>query len=161
MLDVAYSEPSGKTRKKILSALLNIHDSWHEQLKQYEEPYYLKIWLYEPFLTKSQVVCATGDFIEFYQGSFFKPKPKKSFPFQNYGAHKDRMEKIIWEYAIHEEVVTPEDIGEPFEFNSESEFRKHTRHVNRRINRHYRRTESEDGTEFFHTKYGAVWIGGY
>ena len=41
------------------------------------KPYYLKIWLYEPRISKSQVVCAIDEKIEYYENIFekadFKP----------------------------------------------------------------------------------------
>lgn len=32
----------------LLAALIDIYEEWHQQLKQRNEPFYLKIWLYEP-----------------------------------------------------------------------------------------------------------------
>lgn len=158
-LNITHSAPSGKTRKKILTALLNIYESWNEQLQAFREPYYLKIWLYEPYITKSQVICATGDFIEFYKNSFFKPAADKRMPVENYGILQKRIEKLSWEYAIHEEVVSETDIGERFEFDSETEYFRNKKQVVRRIQNSFRKT-SQDGTSYYHTKYGAVWIGG-
>src|SRR4051794_26854525 len=58
-------EPKSVTRNLIISALEEIYDNWKIQLDKLNEPYYLKIWLYEPRVSKSQVVCAIGERIEY------------------------------------------------------------------------------------------------
>ena len=160
-LNIAFSEPFGKTRKKTLQALLNIYDNWHLKLQNLNKPYYLKIWLYEPFITRSQVVCATGDFIDFYEDSFYKPEINKRMPIENYGALEERMKKFSWEQGVHELAISHDDIGEPFEFNSHEEYRKNRKRLTRRIKSAYRTSENDEGTKYFFTKYGTVWIGGY
>ena len=70
-------EPKGKAKKDILNGLEKIFDSWKNELEKINKPYYLKIWLYEPRISKSQVVCAIGEKIEYYENLFekadFKP----------------------------------------------------------------------------------------
>ena len=66
--------PKGKTKKLILESLFEIHNSWEEQLKNLEQPYYLAIWLYEPNFKNSQVVCAIGDYLDWYNVTFYRPK---------------------------------------------------------------------------------------
>ena len=65
-----YPEPTGKTKEHILEGLLGIYDSWKKQLDELNELYYLKIWLFEPRFSHSQVVCAIRDSIYFYQNTF-------------------------------------------------------------------------------------------
>lgn len=65
-------EPKRKMRRKMLSALLDIYQSWEKQLQQLGIPYYLKIWLFEPRFSQSQVVCAVGNQIHFYEQTFEK-----------------------------------------------------------------------------------------
>jgi hypothetical protein len=72
-------EPKTKTKKRILNGLLDIYDSWKNQLDQLNEPYYLKIWLFEPRFSKSQVVCAIGNSIDFYKNTFIFPENTRKF----------------------------------------------------------------------------------
>jgi len=60
-------EPKGMAKKQILSGLEKIYDSWKTELDKLAKPYYLKIWLYEPTLSKSRVVCGIDERIEYYQ----------------------------------------------------------------------------------------------
>ena len=54
-------EPKRVTKKLILNGLIDIYESWKVQLNNLGKPYYLKIWLFEPRFSKSQVVCAIAD----------------------------------------------------------------------------------------------------
>ena len=63
-------QPSGEARTKILEALLDIYDNWKLALDKLGEPYYLKIWLYDQRFSNSQVVCAIGPFLDFYETTF-------------------------------------------------------------------------------------------
>ena len=65
-------EPTRQTKTKILSGLIEIYDSWKNELDKLGENYYLKIWLFEQRFASSQVVCALGDYLEFYENTFLK-----------------------------------------------------------------------------------------
>ena len=69
-------QPNRKTKLKMIEGLLDIYENWKEQLDKLGQPYYLKIWFFEPRFSKSQVVCAIGDNIDFYENTFFKPDRK-------------------------------------------------------------------------------------
>jgi hypothetical protein len=96
-------EPKGQTKTKILSGLIEIHDSWKRELDQLGENYYLKIWLFEPRFARSQVVCAIGDYLDFYENTFFKPDESKKFNPAKYGQLKDEIENFNWEYRLDED----------------------------------------------------------
>lgn len=154
-------EPRRKTRQMILESLLNIYHSWRETMEKLEEPYYLKIWLYEPQITQSQIVCALGDFIGFYETAFYQPEIEKEIDLKNnYSQLVERMGQLTWDYAPYEQGVKINDIGEPYEFKTSKEYRKNKRSVKRKIQNAYRTKEGEDGEKFFFSKRGAVWIGG-
>ena len=70
LTDSQIPEPKGKAKKDILNGLEKIYDSWKTELDKLNKPYYLKIWLYEPRISKSQVVCAIDDKIEYYENIF-------------------------------------------------------------------------------------------
>src|SRR4051812_38389727 len=71
-------EPTGKTKQKMLLGLLDIYEYWKNQLDKLGQSYYLKIWLFEPRFSQSQVVCAIGENVDFYENTFYKPDTAKS-----------------------------------------------------------------------------------
>ena len=83
--------PKGKTRQKIIEGLFEIHKNWKLQLAALNKPYYLKIWFYHPDVSRSQVVCAIGDFINFYNITFHNPNENKDFRI-------DKFRNLEWEY---------------------------------------------------------------
>ncbi|MBE0640389.1 MAG: hypothetical protein IH599_00025, partial [Bacteroidales bacterium] len=87
-------EPTRKTKQKILKGLLDIYEDWKNQLDKLGQPYYLKIWLFEPRFSQSQVVCAIGNNVDFYENTFFKPEKNKVLNADNYGELKGRLESF-------------------------------------------------------------------
>ena len=65
-----FPEPKGQTKKRILQGLENVYDNWKMELEKLSQPYYLKVWIYEPRFSKSQVVCAIDERIEHYKNVF-------------------------------------------------------------------------------------------
>ena len=149
----------GETRKRILTGLLDIHDAWKKELDALGQPYYLKIWLYEPRFSLSQVVCAVGESADFYEHTFYKPDNPKTFPIRNYGKLQERMEKLQWEQALDENWIDTNTVGYPEEFESEAEYYTNRRWVKRKL-RAPHRTEKTSAGEVHYIKMGTVWIGG-
>lgn len=48
-----WAQPRHKLKRKILAALLDVYDSWEKQLQVISQPYYMKIWLFEPDFPRS------------------------------------------------------------------------------------------------------------
>jgi hypothetical protein len=69
----------GKSRKFILENLFKIYHKWHGELIKIDQPFYLAIWLYDPRLLKSEVVCAIDEKISYYEIEVFveSNKPNK------------------------------------------------------------------------------------
>lgn len=65
-----FPEPKCFLKNEILKVLELIYDHWKIELEKLNQPYYLKIWLYEPRVSKSQVVCAIGEKIAYYEHLF-------------------------------------------------------------------------------------------
>ena len=57
-------------RRRILAALMDIHDAWRAALEAEGEPYYLEVWLFHPDFHRSQVVAAMDWRMEHYQNVF-------------------------------------------------------------------------------------------
>ena len=148
--------PKGKTRQKIVNGLFEIHANWKQQLDTLNEPYYLKIWFYHPDVSRSQVVCAIGDFINFYDVTFHNPNKNKAFPFD--------ARNLQWEHRIDEDHLNEEDIiGDPFEWASDEDFRANKKWIERRLKLPHRisKEEYDDGVvKTYHSfKTSDVWLG--
>lgn len=78
LTDSQIPEPKGNAKKEILNGLEKIYDNWKTELEKLNKPYYLKIWVYEPRLSKSQVVCAIDERIEHYENIFEKADFKQN-----------------------------------------------------------------------------------
>jgi hypothetical protein len=148
--------PKGKTRQKIIDGLFEIHSNWKKQLDTLDESYYLKIWFYCPDVSQSQVVCAIGDFINFYDITFHNPNENKAFPFD--------ARNLKWEHRIHEDHFNDDDIvGDVFEWASEDDFNANKKWIEKRLKQPHRisKEEYDDGhIKTYHSfKTSDVWLG--
>lgn len=105
--------PKGKTKILMLSALLDIYDSWKNKLDKTGQPYYLKLWLFEPRFSKSQVVCAMGDLVDFYNNTFTKSAKAEPLNTTQYGKLHARLKNYYWELHLDEDIYAKEEKGEP------------------------------------------------
>lgn len=152
-------EPKTETRKRILNGLLDIYESWKNQLDKLNEPYYLKIWLFEPRFSKSQVVCATGNSIDFYQNTFNIPKNAKEFKNDFGGITKKRIENFNWECRLDEDFLFSSDIGNPEDYENEKEYLENKKWLNIRLKKKHIAKTLKDGTNSYAFEIGNVWIG--
>lgn len=156
-------EPKGKTKIKILNTLLDIYEDWEKQLSAIGEPYYLKIWLFDPRFSQSQIVCAVGENIDFYKNTFHKPDEKKEFQFNWYGTLKTRLSKFDWEYRLDEDHYDDSDLKFPLFLTSQQDYEEEERWFANLLKKPYRTcTESELMGKIINTysfTRGAVWLG--
>jgi hypothetical protein len=153
-------KPKGKARTLILEGLLAIYTSWEQELQTLNEPYYLAIWLFEPHLENSQVVCAIGDFLTFYDSTFHRPASQKKMPTQNYGALKKELDTFNWIYAFDDDHFTDEDIAfTADEYASKKEYIASKKWYHRKLKQHPRSYTDVYGGTTYYVKKGTVWIG--
>lgn len=159
-----YPEPNGIIRHHITEALLDIYDSWKISLDKLDQPYYLKIWLYDQRFSNSQVVCAIGDFLGFYETTFHKPQDQKCIDSESYGKLSNRIKKLDWEYAWDEEHYNNTSIGEIDEYVRDKDFYKARRWFKERLKKPHRKMINPDPEneikEYYSFRHGTVWIGG-
>ncbi len=157
ILNSEFSPPKGKSRQKILEGIFTIYHSWKKQLDELEIPYYLKIWYFPHDVLKNQVVCAIGDFVDFYDVTFFKPEATKTFPEDTKG--------LTWEYRHQEHHIRESDIEEPEMFGTYRDYLDYKKWIDgvmknpkTRINTY----QNEDGTKdtYYSIKECDVWIRG-
>ena len=70
LINSIYPEPTGDCEYLLIKNLQKIYLSWQDTLESMQTPYYLQIWLYEEYISQSQVVCAIEDYKDFYQNTF-------------------------------------------------------------------------------------------
>lgn len=151
--------PKGKHRKEIIKGLLEIYNHWEQQLKELNKPYYLAIWLFEPRLEKSQVVCAIDDMINFYDTTFYKPEKEKNIPIKNYGKLQNQMKEFNWQYALDEDTFFQTDVDAPKEeYFSINDYLDIQKWYNRKIKQGVRTVAVNQDT-MYAIKKGVVWIG--
>lgn len=100
-----YPEPNGKTKSLIVNALFDIYENWKNQLEQLGQNYYLKIWLHEPRISKSQVVCAIGDKVGHYGNIFNVSNKKVDLNVKSYSKTNSKISTFNWKLHLDEDYV--------------------------------------------------------
>lgn len=131
----------------ILEALIEIYLNWQKTLQEWEEPFYLKIWLFDHHFINSQVVAATGDWIVGYNNTFIKSNDARTFTFEKYKIHNFSLENFQWELHVEENYFY-----EKIDQISEAE-------INKIKQKAYRSGFLQNGDRYFAIKTGDVWIG--
>lgn len=157
--DSEIPSPKRKHRQEIIKGLLEIYNHWETQLNTLNKPYYLAIWLLEPRLEKSQVVCAIDSMIDFYDITFYKPKSQRKFPSQNYGKLTNQLDQFNWTYALDEDHFFQSDIDlEEDRYATKSDYLEMQKWYKRKLKQGIRSAPSNDDT-FFAIQKGIAWIG--
>jgi hypothetical protein len=154
--------PKGETKQLIVSGLMDIYYSWKAQLQQLEKPFYLKIWLCEPRFLNSQVVCAIGDKIEYYENLFFKPDNSKVLPVNTYGKLIIKLEKFAVEYYLDEDHFRNDEVGNPNSYSSQKDYLETKKWFTKLLKKPHRTVSFEEEihgfTELYSFKKGDLWI---
>lgn len=157
-------QPTGKTKQKMLNGLLDIYEDWKNQLDKLGQPYYLNVWLFEPRFSQSQVVCAIGDRINFYENNFFKPDTDKTINIENYGSLKTKLSKLNWDYRLDEDQYDNNEIGEPESYVSRQDFEETKKWFDILLKKPHRTLKFKEPigetTEVYLLKRGDLWLGG-
>jgi len=156
-------EPKHETRKRMISGLIEIYDSWKTTLDKLDEPYYLKIWLFDQRFSKSQVVCAIGEYIDFYENTFYKPDSSKKLTPENYGHLEKQISEFKWEYRLDEDHFDNSELDKLDLYVSIADFEDEKRYFAKMLKKTHRTTTFEepigDATELYSFKKGNVWLG--
>jgi uncharacterized protein (DUF736 family) len=163
IIDSEIAEPRGATRRRMLQGLIDIHDHWQKQLEALGQPYYLRIWLHDPQFSRSQVVCAIGSALDFYDITFHKPKESRTLNTANFGPLAEQMNEFDWEYRWNEFHFGEDELGDPEEYASLKDYYARRKWLNRVIKSSarkssYENTEGETVQVFSHRE-GTVWLG--
>lgn len=143
--------------KILLEAMIDVYLAWYEKMKNENEDFYLKIWLYDPHFINSQIVVAYKDCIDFYNETFEKRKEHKKFPYDKFCSLKNKLKQFEWELHIDTDYYDENDLNERIMdgFSTEKEVQaiKDKAYKIRRIS-----NENETDLQYCIDK-GDVWIG--
>ncbi|WP_419465960.1 hypothetical protein [Bacillus spongiae] len=141
----------------LLDAMLDVYLVWYQKMKQENENFYLKIWLYDPHFINSQIVVAYKDCLNFYDKTFDKREEYKPFPYEKFPSLKDKLEQFEWESCIETVSYDETDLNEWVIDGLSSK-----KEVQAIKNRAYNVSsyKSEEGiTRYYHIDTGNVWVG--
>ena len=152
-------EPKSATRNLIISALEEIYNNWKLQLDKLNEPYYLKIWLYEPRVSKSKVVCAIGERIEYYNNNFVSVNViRKKSDFCN-----KLSSEFEWDSFEDSQIWSEEDLCSPIElYRNIEDYNESLRFLVKikKANHKTLKIDTLDGSDTLHVQpKGVIWIG--
>jgi hypothetical protein len=150
---------NGKSRKFIIENLIKIYYDWENELKKINKKYYLAIWLCEPRLLKSEVVCAIDERINFYEMECFKKSEnQKKLNFNNYGILSNELGKFEWERKIDFEIYfgskTPQE-----NYETPKEYFKDQRLFKKLEKENYPFKVDNYGNKNYYKPVGDIWIG--
>jgi hypothetical protein len=154
-------EPKTKAKKEILNGLEKIYGNWKNELDKLNKPYYLKIWIYEPRLSKSQVVCAIDERIEHYENLF----KDGNFKQNNSSFTNELSSDFKWQSKIDEEPYWKSELLWPSEQYEKIEDCNSDRKLLRKLEKGNYRKEiinnpNEEKDIIYFLKKGKVWVGG-
>ena len=156
-----FPNPKGKIRKKIIESFFDIYESWNIQLKELGKPYYLKIWMFEPNIYNSQVVCAINEKIEYYENIFHKPEMQKNIAKSGSEKISPRINEYNWSYRIDEiPIFENEYLRE--NFTSDKDYLEEQKWFKRELKKPYREINQERDEikeKIFLLKGSEVWLG--
>lgn len=156
-------EPTGKTKQKILNGLLDIYENWKKQLDKLGQPYYLKVWLFEPRFSQSQVVCTIGNNVDFYENTFYKLDTNKIIQLDNYGSLKTKLSNLNWDYCLDEDHYDNTEVGNPEIYASRQDYEETKKRFDKLLKKPHRTNKFKepigDITESYSFKRGYMWLG--
>lgn len=153
-----FPEPKRKTKLIILKGLLDIYDSLETQLDTLNVPYYLALWLNEPRFSKSQVVCAINDKIEYYENVFTKVQKKEKLNLNNYSILKARLEQFGWSQFVDEDHIDSDIVGIPDDYENANDYYETKKWFEKLMKKEHRAYDT-DGFKIYSFTKGNIWVG--
>ena len=154
------AEPKTKTRKRIILGLQEIYNNWKTELDKLNQPYFLKIYLFEPRISKSQIICAIGkEKIEYYENFFRSADYKNDSNFQ-----KILSADFKWETHSDDDIYSEQELLTPESYYHIAEDYNYCKKLLKKLQKkNYSKikTENEYGEDYlYYVPKGKVLIGG-
>ncbi|UPT68560.1 MAG: hypothetical protein M0D57_08005 [Sphingobacteriales bacterium JAD_PAG50586_3] len=162
ILNCKIPSPYGKCRALIIEGLIEIYKSWKVQLDKLGKPYYLKIWLRDSRIEKSEVVCAFNERIEWYENVFTKAKKNGQPGPVHFGSVANKLNEFNWDLHLDEETYDDSDLAEPHQYESMEDYYYSVRWF-KKIKKKARIVEGvySNGNPYknYKVKMGNLWVG--
>jgi hypothetical protein len=123
------------------------------------KPYYLKIWLFEPRFSMSQVVCAVGDAIDFYNTAFEISDCSGTLNPDNYGKLKSRLADFSWKNRLDADYYDNHEVGSPDLFASMEDYENHKKWFAKLLKKPHKTHGINETTESYCFPKGIVRLG--
>ncbi|MGL9727032.1 hypothetical protein [Enterococcus sp. DIV0756] len=98
-------------KRLIVQALVDVFDSWKQTLDELDEPYYLKIWIFDKDILHSQVVASYREKLNFYENTFAEIERVESLPEEL--AHK-KANELLWRKGFDLVSLSENELQEDF-----------------------------------------------
>jgi hypothetical protein len=161
-IDDCYSfqnQVTGRIRETIFNILFATYQKWKIELLKLEIPFYLGVWIYDPRLPKSEIVCAIGkEKIDYYKNHCLESEShiEKIIDVRDFEAEGDFLK---WSKKIDSEIIEEWEINFPKEnYASEKIWKEKQTFFESFIEKSYKVTESEKG-KIYYVKVGNIWTG--
>ncbi|MCF6142052.1 hypothetical protein L1S34_12210 [Flavobacterium sp. K77] len=151
---------NGKSRKFIIEYLLDTYFRWKAELQSQNKVFYLAIWLHEPRLLKSEIVCAIGDKIDYYNTEAFMESTNliKLNP-NHYGLFSEQFKKFDWSAKIDLEPYYEFEINWPKEqYELLREYKSNKKFFKKLVAEKFHVVEKDSEIIYFNPE-GIVWVG--
>ena len=164
LINSVYLEPKRLTKQKMLNGLFDIYDQWKKQLDNFGKPYYLKIWLYDNRFSKSQVVCAIGEYFDFYEKTFNKSEKEEKINGSEYNNEiQPRIELFNWDCHLDEDHFDNTDLGQPDDYGTIEDYLESKKWFEKLMKKPHKTVKFKepigDAIESYSFEKGKVWIG--
>ena len=115
LINSVYPEPTGELVAFLIAHLMTIYESWDEALKQLEQPYCLQAWLFEGAISRSQIVCAIEQPMDF--ANVFEPvedQPNEGIKGSNH--YSDQTAEVLdrYDWTLHR-YIQAYDLADPWD----------------------------------------------
>lgn len=159
-----YPEPNGEFREKIIESFIEIYKNWKTELDKLQVDYYLKIWIFFPNFRESQVVCAIGDKIDWYENVFLENDEKLDFPENEFSKETNELlSNFSWEHCSSEEVFDDNEVGEEDEYASKKDYLDSKKWFENFLKSEHRIyqfiDENKENKTYHYLKTDDVWVG--
>ena len=150
----------GALRKVIIETLLKTYFEWKIELDKLNKEYYLAIWLYNPRMLKSEIVCAIDEKIDYYENeSFLVSEKSTDLDINQFGKLSTELQKVAWNKKVDLDSVHEWEINWPKEqYEIEKEYYKDQRFYKKLIREKFRVIEKDNEKIYFYPE-GDLWIG--
>lgn len=156
-----YSNPiEGDIRDEIFKILFKTYAEWKARLLELKIPFYLGVWIYDPRLPKSEIVCAISKTkIDYYKSHCFDAV-EESETMIDIGTFKAKKNELTWSQKIDAKTLEEWEINYPKEnYESEKHWLKFQDYYKKFIQESYKTLTDKEEKKIYYKRVGSIWIG--